>query len=334
MSVFSHLLRQSWAVLWKNPSLWFFGLFLAVLGQGGPSLVFLRPVGALRGIAQGVPLLDLVFGEEFWWVGSDMLFQFLRHPTDATLLLPVAVKALAGLVMFVGIVFSMSAVPLAARAVAERKRIPQVWELVGLAKPHVRGIATVFILSSILFVVALLPLSLFARVMGVSPSALLALKTLAFALIAVVSLVIFFVALYATNAIVLRCRSFPEAVREGWETFRRHWIVSIEFGVLFYFITVLVAQFINAVVTPIVQFSSVTKIFLGVRGYETLADVVFIALQVYVPAVVSVLLLIVFAVFQSAFWALLYLYLTGRALPKRRVHFFSPLRIETKAAVL
>ncbi len=330
MSLLFYLLRGSWGATWKNPRLWLFGFFLAVLGQGGASAVFLRPAETLSATSQGVPLLDVFFGNEFWWVGSGTLVEFLHHPSNPALLTPILVRVIAGVFVFVAIVISMAAVPMATRTIIERRRQLSFGQLIAESRKYFWNIAAVFLLSSFTFVLLLSPIALLSGHTTLLRSAGGLPTFLTFFLVAAASVSVFFVALYATNAIVLRAKGVRDAIKEAWEIFAAHWIASVEFGAIFYLLTVVMAHLIDSVVLPIARFSIVSKIYLAVHGYTNLAEFTYFAFEVLLPVIISGLFLALFAVFQSAFWSLLYLHLSGKSPSKTRVHFFSPWKAEPK----
>lgn len=52
MSIYRNIFIQAWQIVWKNKFLWFFGLFVSILGVGAESVFFLSAVsqGAVNGV--------------------------------------------------------------------------------------------------------------------------------------------------------------------------------------------------------------------------------------------------------------------------------------------
>lgn len=316
------LFKQTWKVLWRHPSLWVYGMFLAILGQGGMSEVVLRALSTLYSVPRGARLSDILLEKDFWWVSS------ISVQNIPTLLL----KGLGGLLALFGIFLSMAAIPLAVRAMVERRRVLSIQELLRSAAEHVLKVAALFVLSSVVFLLLLAPAVLLLKSVG-DPTITVRLgEWTLVALLAAASAMVFFVALYATNAIVLGSYSLLAGIREGWSIFARHWVVSVECGLAFFVFNILAAQFTNTLIRPILTAAYLATLFLVGHGHTTAAHVTFIIVDVVFVTLVWVLLVSLYAAFQTIFWSLLYLQLSVRMAPKSRLHIFTEPKSIPRAA--
>ncbi|GEM_PF-3638668 len=310
------LFHQTWKVLWKNPALWVFGLFLAILGQGGVSEVVLRAISTFYRSPRGAQVFDVVLERDFWMIGS-----FTRADLPMTLL-----KGVGGLVALVGILLSMAAIPLAVVALEKRRRALKIPELLRDALANFWKVFGVFILSSAAFILLLVPLVLVLRA-STDPSIRANVGSgMLVALLAGASAVVFFLALYATNAIVLGGLSLGHGIANAWNIFRRHWVMSVECGLVFFLLNILAAQVTDALIRPILAIAYLLTLFLIGRGYSTVAYVMFILLGVVLVTIVWVLLVSFYAAFQTIFWTVLYRQLSIRMTFPSRLHLFTALK--------
>ncbi len=315
------LFKQSWKVLWRHPSLWVYGMFLAILGQGGMSEVVLRAISTLYSVPRGAGLSDILLEKDFWWVSG-----FSRQDIPLVLL-----KGVGGALALVGIFLAMAAIPLAVRSVIERRRAMPVKDLLGAAAQHAFKVGTLFVCSSIVFLLLLLPAVLLLRSVG-EPTATARLGEWTLVVVlAAASAMVFFVALYATNAIVLGSLSLQDGIRQGWSVFARHWIVSIECGLAFFIFNVLAAQVTDTLIRPILAVSYLATLFLVGQGHTTAAYITFVLVGVVFVTLVWVLLVSLYAAFQTIFWSTLYLQLSTRMAPKPRLHIFTELKSAPRA---
>lgn len=337
MSIVSNLFRNSWSVLWKNPSLWIFGLFLAFLGQGGASEVVLRLMTAAYEAPQEARVRDLIVKKEFWQHGG--IVRMVRHyfnPSEPIVLVTMLLTTLVVLVVLIGIVYAMAAVPIATRSFIERKKKISILEAFSSSRSAFFGVATIFLLSSAMFSFLLEIIVFIVRRsdgvgfwQGVGSGAL-------FVVVAVASVVVFFLALYATNVIALRKTSFRSALLEAWRIVARQWMVSIEFGILFALLNVLAALCIAWFMIPFMWPSLLLSSVLAKGGF-VVAGRMMLIVGVFIVTLVGAFVQALYATFQTAFWTLLYLALSGRAAPKRRLHMFSSLllpKADVKEVVL
>lgn len=309
------LFHQTWKVLWKNPSLWVFGLFLAILGQGGVSEVVLRAISTFYRSPRGAQVFDVVLERDFWMIGS-----FTSADLPMTLL-----KGVGGLVALAGILLSMVAIPLAVVALEKRHRMPKIPELIRDALAHVWKVFGVFILSSAAFILLLIPLVFVLRA-STDPSVGVNVGSgMLVALLAGASAIVFFLALYATNAIVFGRLSLGQGIANAASIFRRHWVMSIECGLVFFVLNILAAQVTDALIRPILAIAYLSTLFLVGQGYPTAAYVLFILLGVVLVTIVWVLLVSFYAAFQTIFWTVLYRRLSTRMALPSRLHLFTAL---------
>lgn len=233
-------LRFGWQFAWKNKFLWVYGLFAAMLGQFGIFELLARVSAAVTNASGGVQLywfrLPRHMMRGFWQMGWEA-----KGPDVIWIvwLILVGLGILVALIV-VAVVSQGALIYAAAQGktgrVAEDSRewhagVDHFWRLFFLNAARK---------AAILFLVTMVGWASYSALISPTPSALLLFLAL-FILAALVGIVVSFFTLYVACYVVIEEYSFLDALYSAWRLFRRHWLVSLEVGLLFMLFNLLLA---------------------------------------------------------------------------------------------
>lgn len=335
MFLYRNILSQAGKITWRNKYLWFFGLFAALLGNGGEYEILARGLSGNAGFFPG--------WQRFIETGvfsSQTLINIkqIMHEDPLSLIMILAVGlvifVLFGFLVWLVIVSQAALVNNSADIITEKKLgklriqngvavgMKNFWPVFGLNIVIKLVIYLLFILLSLPFVLSLAPHS-FSEV-GLAKNSMAAIDlfyVIAFVIFIPLAIALSFIIKYAIAYVVIRGSGFCAAIRDGWKLFAGNWLVSIEMAFILFFINLLVGlALVLTVLILAVPFLFLALIFyyiFSATGFwvvAILALIIFLAITVLTGAALST--------FQIASWTGLFIKLINKGGTSRIVRMF------------
>jgi hypothetical protein len=305
MPFYRNILKQAWQLTWRHKYLWWFGIFAALLGNGGELEIIFNnsgdPSQSIFPAWQSIISTGIFSRQTLFNIGN--LFQ--HDALNLIFVLVVGLIILAILLLLVWLVMVSQAAIVNNSAAIVKQQKPSLkdgWNS-GLLNFWPVLILNVIVKAAvyILLIVISLPLFFFPLSFGANlfyVSALMVVMLLA--------VILSFIIKYAIAYVVINKFRIGRALEQSWQLFKENWLVSFEMAILLFFINFVVGlAMILAILTLAVPF-----LFLGIIFYYALSVVGawFIAFLAFA----CFLFLIVvcgaaLAVFQISSWTSLFL---------------------------
>jgi len=306
MSFYRNILRQGWKLTWRNKYLWVFGIFAALLGNGGGLEIIFNNTGANPGQSLFPFWQKIVSTGVFSFHTYSNIIDLLKHDT-----LNIVIYLLVGLLVLVILLFLVwlvivSQAAIVASSAAHIKQsdnnfrdgleagIMNFWPVLLL---NIIIKAVVYVL----LVVISLPVIFYPNGFKASLFYILALMVAVPA-----AIVLSFIMKYAVAYVVINRLKVVQALNKAWRLFKDNWLVSFEMAVILFFISLLIGLVIVLTILAL----AVPFLFLGLIFYYSLAAVG--SWLIIILALLCFLFIIVAAgaalsVFQIASWTSLFL---------------------------
>lgn len=310
MSIYRDIIKSAWHTLWHYAWLWPFGLFAALLGNGGEYGSVISAVDRISqqgSILTGIREAILAHQLPSLWQGLQQSFTQAPGSIAATLFLMVV-----ALLMIIWLII-VSQASLIKSAADINDGTPVTFS--SAAVEGNRYFWPIFILNLIarfaiwlLLAVSVLPflISYLARGGSAEFDSLIIISFLIFVPLAII---ISFIIKYAVIAVVLDKQSWWPALGKAINLFFRNWLVSLEMAAILFGINLI----LSAVIYSLIANSLLSApLVIALRGIN-LATVLRFAPQILLLFAVGAL----FSTFQYAAWTILYRRLTqGKVLAK------------------
>lgn len=309
MFSYRSILRQALSIAWKHKYLWFFGLFASLAVAGGSmEYQFITQGlgqgfidGAYQGSSNLLALSDLI--GQIWWGTIDLF-----HQNIIIIINTLTILLLAATFIFVFIwlaINSQAALIDTIKKIIIPKKKPGIlsirdglstgsrhfWSVLGLN-------ILIKILTSFAFFIISLPLLFLA--LSNSQSFVIAYIIL-FVLFVPIAVSLSLIVKYAISARVLEEESLVKSLAEGWNLFRKNWLISLEVAIILFVISFLSSLAILLVIAvlffPLLWFSLAFSI-----GW-------LVFLMLFLSLLTAILFGSFFTTFQIATWTNLYLHL-------------------------
>ncbi len=324
MSLYRTILKRAWDNAWHHKYLWFFGLFAALLGNGGE--------------------LELIFGsydrqgqetffpawQRFAETGlfskaglSNMVHLAQTEPASLFFALTVllVIILLAIFLLWLCIVSQTAIVHNTAKIKHDKEHdfkdglmqgIKKFWPVLGLN-------LIIKMITAVLFFLIGVPV-----VMGIvkTNTAINLSYVLMFIIFIPISLSLSFILKYAISYTIIKGQKFFESIKSGWILFKNNWLISIEMAILLFFINFLVGiAVLLAFLVLAIPLLLVMMIF-----SQSLAIINFWLF--FMTALILLLLMIVFigsllSTFQISAWTHLFMELIGKGGTSKLARIFS-----------
>lgn len=316
-------LKYGWKFTWKHPFLWVYGLFAAALGQFGMFDILSRIVSSVKDATgaewqKGLDMSRFMFRNVGWTHG----FQF---QTDWVWLLWLAVVCVGFMVFFTFVAVvsqgaliyasaqGKSKMPIAADSREWHAGANHFWRLFFLQ---------IFKKISII-IFGLIAGSAAYMVVVSSPSSVnLLFFLIMFLFAAFASITVSFFTIYAACYVVVEEAKLSKAFSLAWQLFSRHWLVSIEVGLLFFAFNILTAFVGILSFFALLALASLLWFFTVFIGNMVLSGAVmmffffcFLALVMFLGAV--------FTVFSTSVWTYLFMHMHSFGIKSRFLHWMS-----------
>lgn len=337
MSLYRNILKQAWNITWRHKYLWFFGLFVALLGNSGEYEIIARKLSlnasgnflnfgglAETGIFSGSALVNI-----------GQLFKSEPFTVIMILVVWLVILVLLGFLLWLIIVSQAALVNNSATIITNKRKGQDIgikdgvmagtkyfWPVLGL------NIVIKIIIYSAITLVSLPIIFTIARV-GSSAELAPALSTgtnLLFILLFIIfipaAVALSFIIKYAICYVVIKGSRFIDSIRQGWQLFIKNWLVSVEMAFLLFFINFLVGLGILLVVLIL----TIPFLFLAILAYKLISLtsfwlIVIIGLTFFLFIIIAGGAAL--ATFQTASWTGLYIELTGRGGISKIVRIFN-----------
>lgn len=301
MTTYRPILREALSIAWRHKFLWFFGLFAAILGNGGELDILFSISDSISGNSAGLLQLREMFetGEGSWANVQKVIQQNVGIAIVAALVILLLLAFVAWLVLT-----SQGALIHAAAMISKKKTgnfeasaragqsfLKPMFALNVLYKGIVYGLLVGFVL---IFLSAMT-----ADTLPILP------VVIAFLILVPLNIILGFVVRYAMCFVVLEGKSVSEGIRDGWKLFTANWLVSLEMAILLLLLNVLVGFAILFGVGIIAVPYLVLFFVFSMVGYAPLTNII-LSLALITLLAFSFSFAAMFSAFQWTSWTLLF----------------------------
>jgi len=306
MLFYRNILKQAWSLTWHNKYLWWFGIFAALLGNGGELEILFNNVGTNPGQAlfpawQRIASTGVFSSHTITNIGN--LFR-----QDTLNIISVLITCLISLAIFLFLVWlvivSQAAVVNNSAKVIKQKNhtlkegfdagILNFWPVLVL------NIIIKVIIYTLLVVISL-PVIFWQGNFSANLFYIIALLV-----VLPMTIILSFVMKYAVAYVVINKNKILPAIEQSWLLFKKNWLISFELAIILFFINLLIGLAIILVILIL----AVPFLFLGLIFYYSFSVVG--SWLIALLAFASFLFIIVsagsaLAVFQISSWTGLFL---------------------------
>lgn len=314
MAFYRTIISQAWKSTWHNKYLWFFGLFAALLGNGGELEILFR--GFDQNLTEGV--LPSIWGLAQTGIFSKAALANIAHLAlnePFTVLVTLAIffifLALAGFLVWLTIVSQVGLVHNSARITTGKRHdikdgleagIKRFWPIFGL---------NILLKGMIYLVFALISLPILSSVSRAYFSTNSFIFIVSFLVFIPIAITLSFIVKYAIAFSVIKGSRFLDSLKQGWRLFFKNWIISLEMAFLLFFINMVVGIcmiiFFLVMAVPflfiLIVFSKLA-LFINFWFVLTFALLIMVVVVAFVGAIL--------ATFQISSWTGLFIELIGR----------------------
>ena len=312
MPFYRNILKQSWALTWRNKYLWWFGIFAALLGNGGEFEILFNntggdPAQSLFPAWQRIMSTGIFSGHTLTNIGN----LFRNDTLNMIFVLVVCLIALAiGLFLIWLVIVSQAAIVNNSAAVIKQKKhalkdgldsgILNFWPVLAL---NIIIKAAIYVLLVVISLPVIFYQGNFNAVLF---------YIIALIIVLPVAIVLSFIMKYAVAYVVINKSKVIPAIQKGFRLFKKNWLISFEMAIILFFINLLVGL---AIVLAILVLA-VPFLFLGLIFYYSFSLVgswliAFLAFASFLFIVVATGAAL--AVFQISSWTGLFLELEKKS---------------------
>ncbi len=325
MTLYRNILSQGWKTTWRNKYLWFFGLFAALLGNGGVLEIIFR--GSDSSMSQGIfPSIWRILNTGIFSLKtfSSMGQLLVKDPISLffALFIFIAVIALTVFLIWLIIVSQSAIVHNSANIITSKEHDFKGGLEVGMKKfwPVLGYNAIVKLIIYIVFVLISLPILMSIAKSYFTVSSLV--FVISFIIFIPFSIILSFIAKYAIAYTVIKGNNFISAIQSGWRLFTKNWLVSLEMAFILFFVNFLVGLSLLLLFlilsVPLLFLALVVAkagMYLGFWVIVVLSFILFLAIISIIGAGL--------ATFQISSWTGLFIELVGKGGTSKLVRIFS-----------
>lgn len=310
------ILKQAWSITKKFKSLWFFGLFAAIIGFNGEYEILSRAVArplnepgiiqsAFIGFQNGLNE-SLVGAENIW---SNLWQVSTINPETTITVIFIALMTILIVVFFFWLSLISQIGLIKNSALAIRGKKTSINEAIDTAVHKFWPVLFVnLILKLILFVLFFL-LGAQAILLGRASLAMILLYYISFILFILLIFTTSFILRYQIYFIVLKNKSFKSAFINAWQIFKQNWLTSLEMSFILFVIFLVVTFIASIIVTIIAAVPFAAALYfdlsfgiIGLIGIISLASVI----------IITFLSSAILQTYQWTSWTLLFNRLAGK----------------------
>lgn len=306
MPFYRNILKQAWALTWRNKYLWVFGIFAALLGNGGEFEILFNNAGANPSQALFPAWQRMAATGVFRWSTLGNIGSLLKNDTLNMLIVLITCLIMLAIIIFVVwlVIVSQAALVNNSAAIIKQKKSSlkdgwasgamNFWPVLGLNILVKAVIYTLLVLVS-------LPAIFWSGNFSANLFYVLALVAAV-----PVAIILAFIAKYAIAYVVIGKYKVSRALEQSWSLFRENWLISFEMAIILFAINLLVGlAIVLAILVLAVPFLFLGLIFyyaFSIIGSWLIAVLAFASFLVIVVTMGAAL-----AVFQIAAWTGLFL---------------------------
>jgi len=314
MSLYRNILGQAWKITWRNKYLWFFGLFAALLGNGGEYEILFRGLSGDSGKDFFPGWRNIAETGVFSSGTLANISQLFRSDTFSMIILLIiglVILVLFGFLVWLTIVSQVALVNNSAGVIAGKTRhfkdgvisgMKNFWPVFGL---------NIIIKAIIYLAFALIGLPIIFSVFKGGWQIASVLYMVLFIILIPVAIAFSFMIKYAIAYVVIKGSGFLSAIREGWKLFTKNWLVSIEMAFILFLINFLVGLGIVLIILIL----AIPFLFLALILYKLMALIGFWLVALIGLATFLLIIMIGgagLATFQVSSWTGLFIELIGK----------------------
>jgi len=320
MTFYRNIIKKAWEITWKFKYLWFFGLFAALLGNGGEYEIISRTFTD-DGQTQLFPNLSTIASTGiFTLTGIKNIFKIaLTDPANFSITLVILLVSLALVIFLVWlVVISQAALVNGSAKIIQNKKtnfkdtlqagMGKFWPVFAL------NLINRLILSGV-FILLLVPVLLSFSLVSLT-------YIVAFVVLIPVAILISFIIKYSIGYVVVKGQGILEAISSGWGLFRKNWIISIEMALLLALINlglgILAMLVILIIAIPFLFLAAVFLNFAAKAGFWLVIILGFLTFVVLLFTTGAII-----ATFQVSAWTGLFLELVNKGGVSKIVRIFS-----------
>jgi len=306
MPFYRNILKQAWTLTWRHKYLWWFGIFAALLGNGGELEILFNNISANP--SQAIfPAWQRIAGTGvFSWQTLANIGNLFKNDTLNIIL--VLISCLIVLAIFLFLVWLV--------IVAQAAAVNNSAAIIMQKKPSFKDGLDSGMLNfwPVLFLNILVKIAIYILLVAVSLPAIFyqgnfkanLFYVIALVIILPIAIILSFIMKYAVAYAVVNKSQVISAIKQSWRLFWNNWLISFEMAVMLFLINLLVGL---AIVLTILTLA-VPWLFLGMIFYYAFATVGFWLIAIL--ALASFLFIIILigaalAIFQIASWTGLFL---------------------------
>lgn len=325
-SLHRSILRQSLTITWKHKYLWFFGLFVTFLGNGGEYEIFFHALSQSGKGAQ-FPFISTL------WNGNIFSFQFFKNflqnlfndPLSSFVSLVIVFLFLVSLGFLIWLsVVSQGALVYCVNKIDGVRRL-RIGQGIENARKHFRDIFLVNVVYYILIflMLTLIGLPIYALVFETEANTgILLLYFVNFLIFLPLAIVVSFVTKYAVISIVTEKKDAFMALERGWKLFQQHWLPSLEMSIILFFVNL----FLSLLAIIAMIFTAIPFVLFGIIGAVSVGSNIPLLLLI-VFGLMALLFILIFTgmfalTFQYATWTLFFRRISEDGAVSKLIRFF------------
>lgn len=241
--MYREIIRKAWQITWNNKFLWFFGFFAFTLSSGAAGAWNTVVSNVLRVMNQPQLFDDLSYMYSSNFLG--LIAGNLKNGMSNFNTIPIVVVILFCLILVAVLWLSLTSqgAVIAGSALAEDKKKLSIEQCFTFGMSSFWRLLGLFIIAQLAlygaWLVIGLPLVSLYVIKGVASLATL-FSVISFVVFVPLSMVVYFVLLYASVYTVINKTSLKESFLQGWKLFKKYWVPSLEFALILFVINVLV----------------------------------------------------------------------------------------------
>lgn len=306
-TLYRQIFKKALSITFHNPWLWFFGLFLSLVVNGGVAEIIYKGL-SLAPQNQLANLNDFAILNQI----SNLLTYIVTYQQ------PGFPNILLSVLVLIGVLFLLRTLVVSLGAMTYAIQKLDKDEDVSLEESYHEGgknfysLAAILLSASVSLLVALkfMHLILNQNTTNNQPAAIVYL--ILFILLLVITALVYYVAEYATAFTIIKNLPFTEAIKQGYKLTIRYWLINIELTVILFVVTLfvgLVGFFLTVFIIgmPIAYLIDLSTQFGLIQSNQFAVSIDWLIIYL-----ITLLSWSILATWQSACWILLFQQLANK----------------------
>lgn len=317
-ALYRPILKKAWQITTRLKSLWFLGLFAAILSSGGEfelltRIIFNRDTSqsTTKGIIDNFMLgiqNSLQTGESFW---SNAWSSLITNPVAmiTTLLVLIVVMAITLFIIWLAIVSQVGLINNV--SLVDKKKKFTINGGIDAGVEKFWPVLSVNIIYKIILFIIFMLLGKELITFVTLGTAGTIIHIISLVLFSIITVIVSFIIRYQIMFIVLKKERVMPAMKSAWNLFVKNWLVSLEMAVLM-FIVYAIAVYLTAFITSVLL--AIPVVFIT---YTTQIPVWFVMIigltSVLAIFIITFIITAMLSVFQWSSWTLLFNKISGNS---------------------